>query len=94
MKTTLISLSAMLVLIFAISFSSPASVKNVTTDNIVCVGDSTHVCPTDGSVCNHKSHKVDCKTMTKKECKTKCASSSPKCSKAEKKACCSKAKKK
>ena len=95
MKTTLISLASLFIFILAISINSPASAKTAVVEDIVIVDDTGHVCKADAKTCNHSSHKANCSTMSKKDCKTKCASSGTKCSKSQVKSCCgSKGKKK
>jgi hypothetical protein len=84
-KTTFISLASLFIFIFAISFNSPASVKNVVTEDIVIVDDSTAKA---NAKCDHSGPKTKC--APKKDCSTKCADKSTKCcskSKA-KKGCC------
>jgi hypothetical protein len=83
-KTTLISLASLFIFIFAISLNSPASVKNITTEDIVIVDDTSSKAD---AKCDHKA-KAKCAT-SKKDCAKKCATKSKKCcSKAHKKGCC------
>lgn len=88
-KATLFSLLSIFILIFAVSFNAPATVKNTVTKDIVIVDDSTAKA---NAKCDHTGPKSNC-TTTKKDCKSDCSSkcaskSAACCSKKPSKGCC------